>query len=167
MKKIALFLLGSILMTSQLMAQKENTLDKGYKLYEEGEFKKALNVFENYLKENPKSSEAYYLKGVCHSNLNKNKEAINDYSKALELDPTYAEAWYERGYSYFILGDMKNAMENFLQTIEVEPNYAEAYLNIGTIYFENDQYDLACENWIKAKSLGLSLAQQVISTYCE
>ena len=54
--------------------------------------KEALKDYDEAIRLNPKLTEAYYNRGLCHMALGKYKEATKDFNKTLELEPQYANA---------------------------------------------------------------------------
>ena len=52
---------------------------------------------------------AYFYRGLCNSDLNKNEMARRDYKSALDLHPRYLYAAFNLGVEYMKIGDFKNA----------------------------------------------------------
>ena len=67
-------------------------VNEGKKFYENGNHKDAIESYDNALKINPKSKEAYFNKGVSLSCLDKTKSALECFEKAVKIDPEYTSA---------------------------------------------------------------------------
>ena len=99
---------------------------------------------------NPKSSGAYYNRGLAIIAKNKrdprsgppmfatrNKHdmnrAIADLTKAVELNPKASEAYYSRGIANFMNFNMDGALADFSKAIELNPKSVEACKRRGEI----------------------------------
>jgi tetratricopeptide (TPR) repeat protein len=107
----------------------------GYK-YDEG-----LNCYvmkEDIIKAiqiDPKYSEAYYLRGYCNRDYNK-QEALEDYNKAIELDPNNAHVYFDRALlKSYSFDDNQGALSDYNQMIQINPSKAYWYEARG--FFKN------------------------------
>ena len=87
--KIILFILFNILSISGF-AQADSLysyVEKGNKLYMEGEFEKAINAYETVVQNGYSSAELYYNLGNAYYRTKNYKAAILNYERALRLSP--------------------------------------------------------------------------------
>ena len=64
----------------------------GEKKWHSGDYKGALEDFDELIKEEPNNAYAYYSRARTNGPLGKLQEAIDDANKAIELDPKLAKA---------------------------------------------------------------------------
>ncbi len=67
------------------MVSESDPFKKGETLYRSGDFKQALNFFNNAVNLNPKSSRAYYNRGITYEKLGNPAQAKNDLMTAAQL----------------------------------------------------------------------------------
>jgi tetratricopeptide (TPR) repeat protein len=91
-------------------------LERGYRWYKRGATVHAVTLFDEYIREvdnAPREKRmlavAYFYRGLCNSDLNKNEMARRDYKSALDLHPRYLYAAFNLGVEYMKIGDFKNA----------------------------------------------------------
>ena len=60
---------------------------------------KALETFNKTIEMNPKSHDAWYLKGLTLHILGEYDKAIYAYDEAINLDPNDSQSWYQKGYA--------------------------------------------------------------------
>jgi tetratricopeptide (TPR) repeat protein len=170
MKIYALFILiffsTIFLVLGQNQEQLDEQMDLAYGKFLRSEFKSAIEDFTKIISEHPRSEEAYFLRGLCHSNLRDEVKAINDFSEAIKIKADYKEAFVERAYSKTNLDLLDEALLDYDAAIAVDPEYAEAYFNRATLYFEMDLDDKACLDWKKSMDLGIKVAEKVLEQYC-
>jgi len=69
-------------------------LKKGEKLMEQGDHSAALCVFTEVIQRDPRSHQAFYLRGRTKLKQARISRAVRDFSRAIAIDPTNAE-YYE------------------------------------------------------------------------
>lgn len=144
----------------------EDQMDNAYEKFLRGEYRAAIQDFNKIIALHKTHPEAFFLRGLCFSNLRDEGEAIKDFTKALELNPTYKEALVERAYSKTNIDDFDGALSDYAAALKIDPGYAEVYFNRGTLYYELDQDDKACIDWKKAYELGIKVAKEVLEQFC-
>ena len=83
-----------------------------------GEFDAAIEQEKKTLELNPKSSGAYWIRGMAYQQKKMFKEAINDYQHALELSPNNPNYLAALGHVYASSGNASGA-KNILDTLVV------------------------------------------------
>ena len=72
------------------------------------DFSGAILDYNEAIKLNPESAEAYYNRGVSKGRLQEHQSSIEDFTQAMNYKMNYAEAIFNRGVSYLAL-DQKDA----------------------------------------------------------
>jgi tetratricopeptide (TPR) repeat protein len=126
---------------------------KALQIFNDGNYKNALDEYNKVLRLNPNHATAYVGRGVVYEKLGESQRAINDYSKAIELNPRHANAYCNRGLMYNKEGRFKVAIDDFNNAIEIAPNYSQAFEGRGTAYSYFGDKKIAIENYSKAISL--------------
>lgn len=75
-----------------LEEDKTVTIKLARSLYAQSRYKDALEKLEQYLKANPKDSEAYFLKGSCYLGINQYSLAKHAFEASLKLAPSSTDA---------------------------------------------------------------------------
>ncbi|MBI5025889.1 MAG: tetratricopeptide repeat protein [Nitrospirae bacterium] len=84
---VVLFLLLSL---SVCFAAEEN-LQKAYSLYAKGDMKEAINILEEYVKQNPDPNALYFL-GYAYYKIKKMDMAMKYFNEVYLLDPDFSPA---------------------------------------------------------------------------
>lgn len=74
----------------------EEKLEAAQEFLENEEYEKVVTLCTQVISEEPKNTEAYYLRGEAYYHLEDYKKAVTDYNKVLRLD----ESNYQMVYSY-------------------------------------------------------------------
>ena len=126
---------------------------KGEKLYIQGEYEKALDVFKKFVEEQPELYEARVNIGNCYIKLKQYDKAIEEFEFVLEklkegkndlkgneiASPIYASL----GELYMDRDDLEKAREYFEKSITIDPsNHALSY-NVAEILFNSNKIDEA------------------------
>ncbi len=99
-------------------------------LYEPDNLNK-IAAYNNVLKLNPNSADAYNNRGVAKKHLGRFSEAVADYDQAILLKPDFAVAYYNRGDAKKNLGQYEEALKDFNKTIELRPDLPQPYGSKG------------------------------------
>lgn len=96
----------------------------------------ALVCYQQALRINPTSVEAWNNLGTVHEALGRTQAAVEHYRRALSIRPGYAEAQNNLGNALARLDDLPAAMASYRRAIELKPDYAEAHYNLGLVYVQ-------------------------------
>jgi len=97
----------------------------------------------NYLKDHPDSSRAYYDLGYVQFRTHNIGSSIKELSKSLELDPKNAEAHKVLALSCSIIGRYDLAEVELLQAVRLKPESAEIHYFLARTYYTRGVYPLA------------------------
>ena len=110
----------------------------------------AVEELKTLVRNYPDEKTAYYLLGVYHYRLFKNREAVEYLNKALEIDPVYRGVYNQLAYVYDELGDLENALKAVNKYVELAPDEANPYDSRAMIYSNNGMLDKAIESYRQA-----------------
>lgn len=105
-----------------------NLLDEGNIKLQLGEYKAAIDKFNQALEVEPYDPDAYVFRGQALYNLMMYKDALADFNKALEIQDNYAEAYDLRGIVKAELGDIQGACSDWEKAYEFGFNPAKKLL---------------------------------------
>lgn len=128
---------------------------------EEGKFNLAIKAYEDYIKENPKSTEAYIGMGNCFSAIGNFDEAEKFYEKATGEDAI--KALYKLGEIKLLRGDFPGA-RNYYREIEKRFPFAstEALFRIVDTYMREGKFEEAEKECKKALSFDSTRAYYLL-----
>ena len=85
------------------------------------DYRGAVIIFNQAIRNNPSGYDAYYYRGIAKSELRDYKGAIADFSKAIELKPGVSDPYFERGLARKRTGDYAGARADFAKGREIKP----------------------------------------------
>lgn len=94
----------------------------------------AVAYYDNALRIDPKSTEAYYDKGKFYQDVKQYDKAIDTYQALLKVDSTYSSALYNIGAINYVNEKYKDAETYFSKVIFFNPQNAEAFFARGLCY---------------------------------
>lgn len=100
MKKIWFFAFAILLVISACGPEPrkaELKVEEGQKFSRFSQFDAAIEAFDQAIKYDPSSYEAYFERGAAYFNKRDFKKAVEDYLKAVELNPGFSNAWFNLG----------------------------------------------------------------------
>ncbi len=121
------------------MPDVEKMIFEAKEMLNEGEFKKAIKIFDQVIKSDPNNSVGYF--GKAEASIGDPKFSIIEvaqlYKKAIELDPK--NAFYHKSYGDFCLdnGLLTQAEEAYKQAIKLDPEGARFYYSDLAIGYYN------------------------------
>jgi tetratricopeptide (TPR) repeat protein len=126
--------------------------EKGWSLFNSGEYPGAIECFDNTFKTQPNfvEVEAWILKASALDKLGKYHEAIENYDKALKVDPNHLDALNNKGATLHRMGKYHEAIENYDKVIAIDPNESGVWCNKGLSFVELNKNDEAITSFDKA-----------------
>ena len=129
------------------------SLAKGKKKYQEGNFRQAVAAFSKAISLNSKETRAYLGRGIAYSNLGMHDKAINDYTKVITLNPDNAEAYNSRGRAYLKKDLFDHTIKDCSNALQLNPEMATAYYTRGMAYKAQGLLDMAGKDFQKSCDL--------------
>ncbi len=96
-----------------------------------GEQVKAVDQYEEALRDNPDLAEAHFDLACALGSRGQVDAARRHYESALSAHPDFLKARNNLGMLYFNQGDIAAAAQQFQKALDVNPNYAMAQNNLG------------------------------------
>lgn len=113
----------------------EGELTQAIKLYDAGQYKEAVALFDKVLKTDTTNENIYYYRATAYDALKEYQKAINDYKSVLKNAPEMVIAYYLTGVDYDALGNYPAAKENYKKFVELTTDeddykkYAQSRIN--------------------------------------
>lgn len=149
----ALLVVPSVAAQTQVAIENKEAAEKfnqGKALYEQGQYREALELLLDSARLEPGNYLACYMLGVTYKALRQPDDAIAQLRAAVNFNPNYYQASFVLGR---ILDEDKNnqaeAIEAYKSSAEVSERigrpYARAWFNLGQIYFNQRKWPEAME----------------------
>lgn len=123
---------GKIL--SEWEAQREEAAKA---LYSEGlpflwkeDYEKALRLFKEAVKKDPRYANAYFQIGYCNAQLGRYQEALEGYKQAILIKPDFVIAHFYLALSHLELGDKNSALGEYRILKNLDRDYANDLFNM-------------------------------------
>lgn len=100
----------------------------------QGEYVQAAEKIENYVRQNPRSLEGRFLKGVILSEQGKTQDAIQVFYQLTQDFPTVPEPYNNLAVLYASTGQYNKARYALELAIKTHPAYSAAHDNLSNIY---------------------------------
>ena len=121
------------IMPEPAATQVESLINQGYSLLQLGRLEEAVVAFEQAIRLDPGSADAYYNLGGALQELGRLEEALDAYKQAIRLRPNDVEAYNHQGGVLMRLGRLEEGLVAVEQAIHLDPNYSSAYYNRGVV----------------------------------
>ena len=108
-------------------------LKLGTTYLQENNFKKALYIFNNIIKEAPAFSEAYNKRATTYFLMKKYDESLMDIKTTLTLEPRHFGALSGMGLIFMTRGDFQRALVAFTAVLKIYPFSISAAANMKII----------------------------------
>jgi len=108
-------------------------LEKGEKLFKQGDVAGAIAAFDEAGKVDPKDARPHYLKGVALEKKGDASGATTAYKAAIARKADFAEAHNNLGALMLAKNDLPGAAGEFEAAVKAKPAYAEAQYNLGRL----------------------------------
>lgn len=109
----------------------------------------------------------YYYREQAALKARQYQRALDDIAKAIELNPKDMTYQVEHAVVNLRVGRYEESMKILDAILKEDPKYAEAYRLLGLCQIQLQKTDEACGNFNKAKELGDSNVEDLITKYCK
>ncbi len=133
--------------------------------YSMGDYKAALESFDEVLTANPGDGNTQLWAGLAAYYSENYSEAVSYLEKAVQLDDQSVEAKANLGAAYFKEERYKDAAFVYQMMLDENPKDAEALYNLGLSLYAQGLLDEAKQSWQESGDLGYSLAQEALKQY--
>ncbi len=107
---------------------------RGAQLERDHDYRGALAEFDQALRDDPNSADAYGERGAVHGFLGQFDPAIKDLSEAIRRDPNQPRYFVNRSWTYRVRGDLPHALADINSAIDLDPKEPDYYDRRGYIY---------------------------------
>lgn len=109
----------------------------------------AVDYYNNAIKIQPNSIEAYYDRGKFFQDIGDYRSAENDYNIILKINPNYKFAHFNLGVVCLLRDDKsaEEALKHFDNAIKIDSQYFQAYFGRGTAYQALEQMQKALDDY--------------------
>jgi tetratricopeptide (TPR) repeat protein len=116
-------------------------------------FEKALKIFQDSARLDPKLATARLNQAIALLNLQRVDEAKKLLLEVTQSNPKDPHAWYNLGLLYKNSGDPQGAVEAFRSVTEIDPNDADGWYMLGTVHVQQKQFPQAIDAFQHALKL--------------
>lgn len=127
--------------------------DMGYQAYKRGNLESAIKSFDEAIRINPKSADAYGYRGNAWRDQGDLDAALKDYTEAIRLDPESSLFYSARGNAWQSKGDLDAALADFTEAIRLAPENAVAHLSRGFAWQSRGDFKAALTDYAEAVRL--------------
>lgn len=124
----------------------ENILLKALEAHNDGNFKRALDLYSEALSTDPPlrvRAIIYNHRGLAFCMLNKERQALKDFEDSFKCDPSYYQVLNNRALVLRRMGLTNEALYNFDKSLSLEKMQAEVYYFRAQTYYETQNYQSA------------------------
>ena len=124
-------------------AEASELFQRALEHYERKEWNKAIDLYDEVLRLNPKNSNAAYNKGLIYKTMNDNQKAKEAFSQSLSINPDTYKARYMLALIYREENTPEKAVEELNSALRTKPDYSDAHYVLGITYWKLMKYDTA------------------------
>jgi protein O-GlcNAc transferase len=158
-------------MPKQSKLPSQDTLNKAFAMFQQGEHRKAEALARSVLATNPRHAPLLQFIGILCDNQQRHDEAVALFSKAIQIDPLSSEGHYNLGSALLKLDRCTEAVASLERSLALQPGNYDVLNNLGLGLNGAHRYkdaervlrqalDLAPKVATAYFSLGLALAGQ-------
>lgn len=114
-------------------AKNHDNFSKGIKLWKQGNYGKAITLFDSALKKEPNNPVIWAWRGSACFSLRNYMQAIQDFSVAINLDPYNGFYYFERALAYFALGNTVSQVNDLICAARLGNIEAQRFLSNNRI----------------------------------
>ena len=124
---------------ASFLAMQADLLDRGRAALESGDFVKAEQLFREYIKQDPKSAEAYSNLATVYSRRGELQQAVELYEKALKANPALAPVHFNIAVQLGKLRRFDDAAGHLREFLKSYPNEPRAHQLLGLCLVETGE----------------------------
>lgn len=126
--------------------QNENS-HLGDEFFKNGEYKKAIEAYDSYLKLKPKHVKTIYNRGRCYQELGAFDKALEDFNLVIKFDANNENALLSIGQEFYRKKEYKSATYFTEKVLERNPNSTMAYYLKGRANHKQGHFREALKNY--------------------
>ncbi len=114
------------------------------------EIENAIECYQEVLKIDDKTEQAYINIGCAYANNNRPKDAIPFLEKALQLNPKVASIYSNLGNAHYMMGNKEKSIEYFNKAEKLDPSLSGALSSKAAAYMDSGKSEAAIFTLIKS-----------------
>jgi len=134
---------------------------QGKQFFEQKQYKKAMEAFQQALKLDPKNPSLHNYLGLTYKKLEFFEDALKSYQEAIRLKPTSSVYYYNLGMLYYDLKMYQQSVEALKLAIKNNSQDADNHYLLGKAYARLKQRSAALEHYRELKKLDPKLAEKL------
>lgn len=139
---LVLFTIKNPVFAEQIIPEYQVENVRGFLLYLEKDYEKAIECFLRVIKLNPEYVTAFNNLGSCYYQMKDYERAIQYFQKVIELDENYTKAYLNLGACYFWQSRYLKAYNYYLKSKKIDPKYTASRI-------DTEKYIVLIENKLK------------------
>jgi Flp pilus assembly protein TadD len=109
------------------------TFDAGLAAYAAGEFRTAIDCFNQVIDERHDDADAYNNLGLSYLALNSYEDATDAFVLATHFRPQFPQAFYNMALAALGPGELEQAVTSLERALELQPDFAAAHNTLGYV----------------------------------
>ncbi len=139
--------------TSRKRSAEQKLLAEARKQYKAKKYDAAVDILNKVIAKNPKSLDAYNIRGGARALLHDLDAARDDFSKVIELNPKLSVGYDNRGFIFLQKRDYRSAVKDFETSLKLKPKNVMTCIRLGLAYRFLRKHSIAIEYYSKALKL--------------
>jgi tetratricopeptide (TPR) repeat protein len=145
--------------TEQASREPKTLFDEATAVYRQGEYSRAIPMFEEFLRKNPDHALANARLGMSYCAVSRYEEAVPILKKAIALDATDYQSPSNLALAYEKLGKPEQGIEWARKAVALQPNDAGVINNLGWVLLQAHHNSEAVSVFERAVRLAPGVAQ--------
>ncbi len=129
----------------------DETLDRGIAAARSGQLDKAIDLWTQLIKKNPRSYAAYVNRGTALMMMGHVRRGIEDWHLARKYSPIFAYGYYVPDFINETDGNQR--MLTYAKSLELDPDHFPSVAVVGTTYLDVGQSRIAADLFRKSIEL--------------
>jgi len=129
-------------------------IDRGRKLFQNGDLEGAAAAFEKATQANPDSAVAWNNLGNVSARQGRNERAMELYRRAIEADADRLEPHYNLANALMDAQRTDEAVEEYERALQIDPNRPQVQYNLAYALYRLNRFDKSWEALQHAAELG-------------
>lgn len=128
-------------------------LREGLAAADAGRLDQAIEKFQQAIRVNPSSKQAYYNLGIALMQRGRGEEALRSYGAALQLDPSSVEVRNNAAVALAQMGRVDDAIGQLSEIIRLKPGNVDAHVNLAILLAQKGQTAVAEKHLAEALNI--------------
>ncbi|WP_375578022.1 tetratricopeptide repeat protein [Marivirga tractuosa] len=142
MKYLSILIVFSICLFS---CEEQDELEKANQFYNSGEYKKAIQAYNEHLEMKPSHEIAIYNRGRAYEETGQYEKALKDFQKVIEINPRNIGAYLSYGKQYYREKDYENAAFQFEKAYKLNTNSSKSATLLARAFHKSGKVEEAME----------------------